>query len=151
MNPSVVAAHKRIGLLQKLNKWQGKAMEKMQKSMDKMVSKIKNLEKKSLVLHPRRRRHPWPPHSLGVDPSHHSKEASCQEPHRASSFEPREEGDNSQRRRKSSKARRSNSTTGLDRVQTEETQLGRADGRVGLEGSEFEDPGFRYDPSKRRI
>ncbi|CAA7020404.1 unnamed protein product [Microthlaspi erraticum] len=36
MNPSVVAAHKRIGLLQRFNKWQGKAMEKMQKSMDKM-------------------------------------------------------------------------------------------------------------------
>ncbi|CAA7048888.1 unnamed protein product [Microthlaspi erraticum] len=46
MNPSVVAAHKRIGLLQRFNKWQGKAMEKMQKSMDKMVSKIKSLEKK---------------------------------------------------------------------------------------------------------
>ncbi|CAA7058894.1 unnamed protein product [Microthlaspi erraticum] len=28
MNPSVVAAHKRIGLLQKFNKWQGKAIEK---------------------------------------------------------------------------------------------------------------------------
>ncbi|CAA7057265.1 unnamed protein product [Microthlaspi erraticum] len=36
MNPYVVAAHKRIGLLQKFNKWQGKAIEKMQKSMDKM-------------------------------------------------------------------------------------------------------------------
>ncbi|CAA7030799.1 unnamed protein product [Microthlaspi erraticum] len=28
MNPSVVAAHKRIGLLQKFNKWQGKAIER---------------------------------------------------------------------------------------------------------------------------
>ncbi|CAA7044538.1 unnamed protein product [Microthlaspi erraticum] len=28
MNPSVVAAHKRIGLLQKFNKWQGKAMRR---------------------------------------------------------------------------------------------------------------------------
>ncbi|CAA7058776.1 unnamed protein product [Microthlaspi erraticum] len=28
MNPSVVAAHKRIGLLQRFNKWQGKAMER---------------------------------------------------------------------------------------------------------------------------
>ncbi|CAA7023848.1 unnamed protein product [Microthlaspi erraticum] len=46
MNPSVIAAHKRIGLLQKFNKWQEKAMKKMQKSMDKMVSKIKTLEKK---------------------------------------------------------------------------------------------------------
>ncbi|CAA7044036.1 unnamed protein product [Microthlaspi erraticum] len=46
MNPSIVAAHKSIGLLQRFNKWQGKAMEKMQKSIDKMVSKIKSLEKK---------------------------------------------------------------------------------------------------------
>ncbi|CAA7058035.1 unnamed protein product [Microthlaspi erraticum] len=51
----------------------------------------------------------------------------AQEPHRASSFEPREGEDNTQRRRKSSKARRSSSTTGLDRVQTEETQLDRAE------------------------
>ncbi|CAA7014152.1 unnamed protein product [Microthlaspi erraticum] len=103
MNPSVVAAHKRIGLLQKFNKWQGKAIEKMQKSMDKMI----------LLTTPRR--------------------LPAQEPHRASSFEPREGEDNTQRRRKTSKARRSSSTTGLDRVQTEETQLDRADGRVGLE------------------
>ncbi|CAA7059142.1 unnamed protein product [Microthlaspi erraticum] len=71
----------------------------------------------------------------------------AQEPHRASSFEPREGEDNTQRRRKSSKARRSSSTTGLDRVQTEETQLDRADGRVDLEEPQFEDPGFRYDPT----
>ncbi|CAA7045411.1 unnamed protein product [Microthlaspi erraticum] len=58
MNPSVVAAHKRIGLLQKFNKWQGKAMRKMQKSMDKMVSKIKSLEKKVSGSSARRRRHP---------------------------------------------------------------------------------------------
>ncbi|CAA7021310.1 unnamed protein product [Microthlaspi erraticum] len=64
MNPSVVAAHKRIGLLQKFNKWQGKAMEKMQKSMDKMVSKIKAWRRKFLVL--QARRSPRPPHSLGV-------------------------------------------------------------------------------------
>ncbi|CAA7045045.1 unnamed protein product [Microthlaspi erraticum] len=91
MNPSVVAAHKRIGLLQRFNKWQGKAMEKMQKSMDKMVSKIK----------------------LG------------EESFWASSFEPREGEDNS---REGGRAPRSgsNSTTGLDRVQTEETQLDRA-------------------------
>ncbi|CAA7044045.1 unnamed protein product [Microthlaspi erraticum] len=64
MNPSVVAAHKRIGLLQKFNKWQGKAIEKMQKSMDKMVSKIKSLEKK-VSGSSSRRRSPRP-HSLGV-------------------------------------------------------------------------------------
>ncbi|CAA7058495.1 unnamed protein product [Microthlaspi erraticum] len=46
MNPSVVAAHKRIGLLQKFNKVARESHEKMQKSMDKMVSKIKSLEKK---------------------------------------------------------------------------------------------------------
>ncbi|CAA7037055.1 unnamed protein product [Microthlaspi erraticum] len=60
MNPSVVAAHKRIGLLQKFNKWQGKAMEKMQKSMDKMVSKIKSLEKKVSGSSSKKRRHPRP-------------------------------------------------------------------------------------------
>ncbi|CAA7038400.1 unnamed protein product [Microthlaspi erraticum] len=67
MNPSVVAAHKRIGLLQKFNKWQGKAMEKMQKSMDKMVSKIKSLEKKVSGSSIKKKKNPWPPHSLGVD------------------------------------------------------------------------------------
>ncbi|CAA7027813.1 unnamed protein product [Microthlaspi erraticum] len=110
MNPSVVAAHKRIGLLQRFNKWQGKAMERCKS--------------------------PWTRWRLPA-----------QEPHRASSFEPREGEDNSQRRRKSSKARRSNSTTGLDRVQTEETQLDRAEGRVDLEEPLFENPGFEYDPT----
>ncbi|CAA7021272.1 unnamed protein product [Microthlaspi erraticum] len=98
----------RIGLLQKFNKWQGKAIEKMQKSMDKMIT------------------------------PHHPRRLPAQEPHRASSFEPREGEDNTQRRRKTSKARRSSSTTGLDRVQTEETQLDRAEGRVDLEEPLFE-------------
>ncbi|CAA7033486.1 unnamed protein product [Microthlaspi erraticum] len=134
MNPSVVAAHKRIGLLQKLNKWQGKAMEKMQKSMDKMVRNIKNLEKKVSGSSSKKKKTPMAPtfprsRSLITTP----RRLPAQEPHRASSFEPREEGDNTQRRRKSSKARRSNSTTGLDPVQTEETQLGRADGRADLD------------------
>ncbi|CAA7030389.1 unnamed protein product [Microthlaspi erraticum] len=57
----------RIGLLQKFNKWQGKAIEKMQKSMDKMVSKIKVWRRKFLVL--QARRSPRPPLSLGVDHS----------------------------------------------------------------------------------
>ncbi|CAA7041367.1 unnamed protein product [Microthlaspi erraticum] len=104
MNPSVVAAHKRIGLLQRFNKWQGKAMEKMQKSMDKMIT------------------------------PHHPRRLPAQEPHRASSFEPREGEDNTQRRRKSSKARRSNS------IESEETQLDRAEGRVDLEEPLFENP-----------
>ncbi|CAA7037735.1 unnamed protein product [Microthlaspi erraticum] len=91
MNPSVVAAHKRIGLLQRFNKWQGKAMEKMQKSMDKMVSKIKSLEKK-------------------VSGSSSKK--------KKSKTPTKEEGeDNSQRRRKSSKTRRSNSISELDRAE----------------------------------
>ncbi|CAA7060035.1 unnamed protein product [Microthlaspi erraticum] len=118
MNPSVVAAHKRIGLLQKFNKWQGKAI-KMQKSMDKMES----------------------------IPPHHTKETPCPRTSQSLIFEPREEGASPQRRRKSSRARRSNSTSGLDRVQTEETQLGRADGRVDLEEPVFENPGFEYDPA----
>ncbi|CAA7041841.1 unnamed protein product [Microthlaspi erraticum] len=129
MNPSVVAAHKRIGLLQKFNKWQGKAIEKMQKSMDKMVSKIKSLEKKvSGSSSKKKSKAPTFPRSRSLLTT--QRRLPAQEPHRASSFEPREGEDNTQRRRKSSKARRSSSTTGLDRVQTEETQLDRADGRV---------------------
>ncbi|CAA7041385.1 unnamed protein product [Microthlaspi erraticum] len=93
MNPSVVAAHKRIGLLQKFNKWQGKAMRKCKSPWTK-----------------------WRQHA---------------------------------ERRKSSRARRSNSTTGLDRVQTEETQLGRADGRVDLEEPLFR-TWIRYDPGPTR-
>ncbi|CAA7014285.1 unnamed protein product [Microthlaspi erraticum] len=134
MNPSVVAAHKRIGLLQKFNKWQGKAIEKMQKSMDKMVSKIKSLEKKVSGSSSKKKKAPMSStflRSRSFSPLQGgSLPKSLTEPLH---FEPREGEDNSQRRRKSSKARRSSSTTGLDRVQTEETQLDRADGRVGLE------------------
>ncbi|CAA7044545.1 unnamed protein product [Microthlaspi erraticum] len=141
MNPSVVAAHKRIGLLQRFNKWQGKAM-------DKMVSKIKSLEKKVSGSSSKKKKDPWPPLSLGVGHSSPLKGGSPARPHRASSFEPREGEDNTQRRRKTSKARRSSSTTGLDRVQTEETQLDRAEGRVDLEEPLFENPGFEYDPTQ---
>ncbi|CAA7045899.1 unnamed protein product [Microthlaspi erraticum] len=85
MNPSVVAAHKRIGLLQKFNKWQGKAMEKMQKSMDKMVSKIKNLEKKVSGSSSKKKKTPMAPtfprsRSLLTTP----RRLPAQEPHRAS-------------------------------------------------------------------
>ncbi|CAA7045928.1 unnamed protein product [Microthlaspi erraticum] len=122
MNPSVVAAHKRIGLLQRYNKWQGKAMKKMQKSMDKMVSKIKSLEKKVAGSLSKKNKapmtFPFPrSRSLLTTP----RRLPSQEPHRASSFEPREERASPHRRRKSSRARPSNSTSGLDRVQTEET------------------------------
>ncbi|CAA7044085.1 unnamed protein product [Microthlaspi erraticum] len=149
MNPSIVAAHKRIGLLQKLTKWQGKAMDKMQKSMDKMVSKIKSLEKKVSGSSSRKKKAPMAP----TFPRSRSllttqRRLSTQEPHRASSFEPREGEDNTQRRRKTSKARRSSSTTGLDRVQTEETQLDRADGRADLEEPLFENSGFEYEPTQ---
>ncbi|CAA7019660.1 unnamed protein product [Microthlaspi erraticum] len=131
MNPSVVAAHKRIGLLQKFNKWQGKAIEKMQKSMDKMVSKIKSLEKKvSGSSSKKKSKAPTFPRSSHSSPP---KEAPCPRASQSLFFRAKGRRDNTQRRRKSSKARRSSSTTGLDRVQTEETQLDRADGRVDLE------------------
>ncbi|CAA7050393.1 unnamed protein product [Microthlaspi erraticum] len=120
------AEDQRIGLLQKFNKWQGKAIEKMQKSMDKMVSKIKSLEKKvSGSSSKKKSKAPTFPRSRSLLTT--PRRLPAQEPHRASSFEPREGEDNTQRRRKSSKARRSSSTTGLDRVQTEETQLDRAE------------------------
>ncbi|CAA7021496.1 unnamed protein product [Microthlaspi erraticum] len=85
MNPSVVAAHKRIGLLQRFNKWQGKAMEKMQKSMDKMVSKIKSLEKKVSGSSSKKKKSKAPtfPRSRSLLTT---QGGSPQEPHRASSF-----------------------------------------------------------------
>ncbi|CAA7014522.1 unnamed protein product [Microthlaspi erraticum] len=136
MNPSVVAAHKRIGLLQKVQQVARESHEKMQKSMDKMVSKIKSLEKKFLVL--QARRSPRLPLSLGVDHSSPPKEAPCPRASQSLFFRAKGRRDNTQRRRKTSKARRSSSTTGLDRVQTEETQLDRAEGRVDLEEPLFE-------------
>ncbi|CAA7046875.1 unnamed protein product [Microthlaspi erraticum] len=123
----------RIGLLQKFNKWQGKAIEKMQKSMDKMVSKIKSLEKKVSGSSSKKKKSKAPTFPRSRSLLTTPRRLPAQEPHRASSFEPREGEDNTQRRRKTSKARRSSSTTGLDRVQTEETQLDRADGRADLE------------------
>ncbi|CAA7034126.1 unnamed protein product [Microthlaspi erraticum] len=112
--------------------------EKMQKSMDKMVSKIKSLEKKGFWFFKQEEegtQGPTFPRSRSLLTT---QRRLSQEPHRASSFEPREGEDNTQRRRKTSKARRSSSTTGLDRVQTEETQLDRADGRADLEEPQFE-------------
>ncbi|CAA7037736.1 unnamed protein product [Microthlaspi erraticum] len=107
--------------------------------MDKMVSKIKSLEKKVSGSSSKKKKSKLPL-SLGVSLLTTPRRLPAQEPHRASSFEPREGEDNTQRRRKSSKARRSSSTTGLDRA--EETQLDRAEGRVDLEEPLFEDPGF---------
>ncbi|CAA7043566.1 unnamed protein product [Microthlaspi erraticum] len=149
MNPSVVAAHKRIGLLQKFNKWQGKAIEKMQKSMDKMVSKIKSLEKKVSGSSSKKKKSKAPtfPRSSHSSPP---KEAPC--PRASQSLFFRAKGRRRQHAEKEeeSKARRSSSTTGLDRVQTEETQLDRAEGRVDLEEPLFEDPGFEYDQRSTR-
>ncbi|CAA7048520.1 unnamed protein product [Microthlaspi erraticum] len=147
MNPYVLAANKRIGLLQKFNKWQGKAIEKMEKSMDKMVSKIKSLERKVSGSSSKKKKGPMAP----TFPRSRSllttqRRLSTQEPHRASSFEPREGEDNTQRRRKTSKAS-SSSTTGLDRVLT---QLDRAEGRVDLEEPLFENPGFEYDQTQNQ-
>ncbi|CAA7035565.1 unnamed protein product [Microthlaspi erraticum] len=73
------------------------------------------------------------------------KEAPCPRASQSLFFRAKGRRDNTQRRRKTSKARRSSSTTGLDRVQTEETQLDRAEGRVDLEEPLFENPGFEYD------
>ncbi|CAA7037022.1 unnamed protein product [Microthlaspi erraticum] len=135
MNPSVVAAHKRIGLLQKFNKWQGKAIEKMQKSMDKMVSKIKSLEKK--VSGSSSKKKSKAPLSLGVDHSSPPKEAPC--PRASQSLFFRAKGRRRQHAEKEEEFQ--GQTLQLDRVQTEETQLDRAEGRVDLEEPLFENPG----------
>ncbi|CAA7041327.1 unnamed protein product [Microthlaspi erraticum] len=144
MNPYVVAAHKRIGL----NKWQGKAMKKMKKSMDKMVRKIKSLEKKVAGSSSKKNKSSLTSpfirsRSLLTTP----RRLPSQDPPSASSFELIEARTSTQKRRKSSRARRSNSTSVLDRLQTEEIPLGRADGRVDLEEPEFENPGLEYDPA----
>ncbi|CAA7037035.1 unnamed protein product [Microthlaspi erraticum] len=117
--------------------------------MDKMVSKIKKFGEEGFWFFKQEEEVTQGPHfprsrSLLTTP----RRLPAQEPHRASSFEPREGEDNTQRRRKTSKARRSSSTTGLDRVQTEETQLDRAEGRVDLEEPLFENPGFEYDQTQ---
>ncbi|CAA7053164.1 unnamed protein product [Microthlaspi erraticum] len=119
----------------------------MQKSMDKMVSKIKSLEKKvSGSSSKKKSKAPTFPRSSHSSPP---KEAPCPRASQSLFFRAKGRRDNTQRRRKSSKARRSSSTTGLDRVQTEETQLDRADGRVDL-GACLRTLGFEYDqPSTR--
>ncbi|CAA7042301.1 unnamed protein product [Microthlaspi erraticum] len=130
MNPSVVAAHKRIGLLQKFNKWQGKAIEKMQKSMDKMVSKIKSLEKKVSGSSSKKKKSKAPTFPRSRSLLTTPKETPC--PRASQSLFFRAKGRRRQHAEKEEdfKARRSSSTTGLDRVQTEETQLDRAEGRA---------------------
>ncbi|CAA7044965.1 unnamed protein product [Microthlaspi erraticum] len=74
----------------KVQQWQGKAIEKMQKSMDKMVSKIKSLEKKVSGSSSKKKKTPMASHSLGVDPLTTPRRLPAQEPHRASSFRAKE-------------------------------------------------------------
>ncbi|CAA7053421.1 unnamed protein product [Microthlaspi erraticum] len=138
MNPSVVAAHKRIGLLQKFNKWQGKAIEKMQKSMDKMVSKIKSLEKKFLVLQARRRR-PMAPHSLGVDHSSPPKEAPC--PRASQSLFFRAKGGRRQHREGGRALRPDAPARPPDSIESKQRKLNSIELTVELvEEPQFEDP-----------
>ncbi|CAA7045068.1 unnamed protein product [Microthlaspi erraticum] len=74
---------------EEFNKWQGKAMRKMQKSMDKMVSKIKSLEKK-VSGSSSKKKTPWPTFPRSRSLLTTPRRLPAQEPHRASSFEPRE-------------------------------------------------------------
>ncbi|CAA7031843.1 unnamed protein product [Microthlaspi erraticum] len=105
--------------------------------MDKMVSKIKSLEKKVSGSSSKKKKAPTFLRSRSFSPLQGgSLPKSLTEPLLSSQGKEK----TTQRRRKSFKARRSSSTTGLDRVQTEETQLDRADGRVDLEEPQFEDP-----------
>ncbi|CAA7019771.1 unnamed protein product [Microthlaspi erraticum] len=105
--------------------------EKMQKSMDKMVSKIKSLEKK--VSGSSSKKKSKAPTSLGVGHSSPPKEAPCPRASQSLFFRAKRRRGQHAEKEEEFKARRSSSTTGLDRVQTEETQLDRADGRVDLE------------------
>ncbi|CAA7050264.1 unnamed protein product [Microthlaspi erraticum] len=127
----------------------------MQKSMDKMVSKIKSLEKKVSGSSSKKKKSKAPTF-LGVDLSHHSKEAPC--PRASQSLFFRAKG---RRRQLAEKEEDFQGQTlqldhGLDRVQTEETQLDRADGRVDLEeplcmrilGFEYDQRSTRTSPSR---
>ncbi|CAA7027688.1 unnamed protein product [Microthlaspi erraticum] len=134
MNSSVLAAHKRIGLLQKFNKWQRKAMEKMQKSMDKMVNKIKSLEKKVKGSSSKKSKATsTPPFLRSRYVLTQPRKIPAQEPPRALLYEPREAEASRQRRRRSSRTRRSDSTNKLDRAQADEPQLDRVEDQVELE------------------
>ncbi|CAA7061704.1 unnamed protein product [Microthlaspi erraticum] len=90
---------------------------------------------------------PRPPLSLGVDHSSPLKGGSCPRSLTEPLLSSQGKGRQHAEKEEDSKARRSSSTTGLDRVQTEETQLDRAEGRVDLEEPLFENPGFEYDPT----
>ncbi|CAA7046715.1 unnamed protein product [Microthlaspi erraticum] len=131
MNPSVVAAHKRIGLLQKFNKWQGKAIEKMQKSMDKMVSKIKSLEKKVSGSSSKKKKAPMAPLSLGVDHSSPPKEAPC--PRASQSLFIRAKGREKTTRREGGRALRPDAPTRPpDLIESKQRKLNSIELRVEL-------------------
>ncbi|CAA7038788.1 unnamed protein product [Microthlaspi erraticum] len=104
--------------------------EKMQKSMDKMVSKIKSLEKKVSGSSSKKKKTPIASTFPGVDPSHHSKETPCPRASQSLSFEPREEGDNTQRRRKSSKP--DALTRPLDSIESKQRKLNSVELMVEL-------------------
>ncbi|CAA7030833.1 unnamed protein product [Microthlaspi erraticum] len=144
MNPSVVAAHKRIGLLQKFNKWQGKAMDAKVHGQDGEQDQEFGEEGFWFFKQEEEGTHgPTFPRSRSLLTT---PRRLCPRASQSLFFRAKGRRDNTQRRRKTSKARRSSSTTGLDRVQTEETQLDRAD----LEEPLFENPGFEYDPTPTR-
>ncbi|CAA7028465.1 unnamed protein product [Microthlaspi erraticum] len=109
---------------------------KMQKSMDKMVSKIKSLEKK-VSGSSSKKKHPCPL-SLGVDHSSPPKEDSLPK----SLTEPLH---SSQGKEKTT--RREGGRVPRPDAPTRSSELDRAEGRVDLEEPLFENPGFEYDPT----
>lgn len=110
----MVAAHKQIGLLQKLNKWQGKTMDKMTKAMGGMMKKIKSLERKVKLT--TTRKPPPPPFRRSRSIIHHHMRPSAEEPPRASSFEPREAQKKRQKKRRNSSSRFSDFSGGLEQA-----------------------------------
>ncbi|CAA7049291.1 unnamed protein product [Microthlaspi erraticum] len=146
MNPSVVAATRGLDF-SKVQQVARESHGKMQKSMDKMVSKIKSLEKKVSGSSSKKKKSKAPL-SLGVSlltTQGGSLPKSLTEPLLSSQGKERQHAEKEEEFQDAPR-----STTGLDRVQTEETQLDRAEGRVDLEEPLFENPGFEYDqPSTR--
>ncbi|CAA7042004.1 unnamed protein product [Microthlaspi erraticum] len=111
--------------------------------MDKMVSKIKSLEKKVSGSSSKKKKSKAPTFPRSRSLLTTPRRLPAQEPHRASSFEPREGEDNSQRRRKSSKARRSSSTTGLDRFELASSTKAKGATPLRDEEEEEEEPQAR--------
>ncbi|CAA7044000.1 unnamed protein product [Microthlaspi erraticum] len=111
MNPSVVAAHKRIGLLQSSTSGKGKPWKDAKVHGQDGEQDQKFGEEGFWFF--KQEEEPKAPTSLGVDHSSPPKEAPCPRASQSLFFRAKGRRDNTQRRRKSSKARRS--TTGLDR------------------------------------